>query len=83
LKKGLEPPSTARRCKVSVKNFERSPTALAEWIELKEILAKFQAESGKKTSDDKGSDDITSKAERKRKSNASTVEFCHRSLNWR
>jgi len=32
------------------------------------------------TSDDKGSDDITSKAERKRKSDASPVEFCRRSL---
>ena len=30
--------------------------------------------------DDKGSDDMTSKAERKRKSNASPVEFCRRSL---
>ena len=78
--RGLELPSTARRCKASVKNFERSPTALAEWIELKEILAKFQAGSGKKASDDKGSDDITSKAERKRKSDASPVEFCRRSL---
>jgi len=36
-------PSTERRCKASVKKFERSPTMLAEWIELKETLAKFQA----------------------------------------
>jgi len=31
---------------MSVKKFERSPTVLAEWIELKENLAKFQAERG-------------------------------------
>jgi len=60
--KGLELPSTERRCKVSVKKFKRSPTLLAEWIELKETLAKFQAETGNETSDDKGSDDLTSKA---------------------
>jgi len=30
--------------------------------ELKDTLAKFQAARGKKTSDDKGSDDVTSKA---------------------
>jgi len=42
--KGLELPSTEKRCKTSVKKFERSPTVLAEWIELKETLAKFQAE---------------------------------------
>ena len=53
---------------------------LAEWIELKETLAKFQAERGNETSDDKGSDDMPSKAERKQKSNASPVEFCRRSL---
>jgi len=53
---------------------------LAEWIELKETLAKFQAERGNETSDDKGSDDLTSKAERKRKLDASPVEFCRRSL---
>ena len=29
---------------------------LTEWIELKETLAKFQAERGNETSDDKGSD---------------------------
>ena len=29
---------------------------LAEWIELKETLAKFQVERGNETSDDKGSD---------------------------
>ena len=78
--KGLELPSTEKKCKVSVKKFGRSPTVLAEWIELKEALAKFQAERGNETSDDKGSDDITSKAERKRKSDASPVEFCCRSL---
>jgi hypothetical protein len=44
--KGLELPSTEKRCKASVKKFERSPTVLAEWIELKETLAKFQAERG-------------------------------------
>jgi len=53
---------------------------LAEWIELKETLSKFQAERGNETSDDKGSDDMTSKVERKRRSDASPVEFCHRSL---
>jgi len=78
--KGLELHSTEKRCKASVKKFERSPTVLAEWIELKETLAKFQAERGNETSDDKGSDDMTSKAERKRKSDASQMEFCRRSL---
>jgi len=78
--KGLELPSTQRRCRASVKKFERSPTVLAEWIELKGTLAKFQDERGNETSDDKGSDDMTSKAERKRKSDASPVEFCRRSL---
>ena len=77
--KGLELPSTERRCKSSVKKFERSPTVLAEWIELKEILANFQAERGNER-DDKGSDDMTSKVERKRKSDASPVEFERRSL---
>ena len=76
----LERPRTTIRCKASVKKFERSPTVLAEWIGLKETLAKFQAEWGNETSDDKGSDDMTSKAERKRKSDASPVEFCCRSL---
>jgi len=78
--KGLELPSTEKRCKASVKKFERSPSVLAEWIELKETLAKFQAERGNETSDDKGSDDMTSKAEHKRKSDASPVQFCRRSL---
>jgi len=75
--KGLKLPSlaTGRRCKASVKKFERSPTVLAEWIELKETLAKFQAERGNETSDDKGSDDMTSKAERKQKSDASLVQL--------
>jgi len=78
--KGLELQSTQRRCKASAKKFERSPTVLAEWIEPKETLAKFQAERGNETSDDKGSDDMTSKAERKRKSESSPMEFCRRSL---
>ena len=78
--KGLELPSTEKRCRVSVQKFERSPTVLAEWIELKETLAKFQAERGNGTSDDKGSDDMTSKAKCKRKSDASPVQFCRRSL---
>jgi len=78
--KGLELPSTQRRCKASVKKFKRSPMVLAEWIELTKALAKFQAERGNETSDDKGSDDMTSKAERKRKSDTSPVEFCRRSL---
>ena len=56
---------------------ERSPTVFAEWIELKETLAKFQAERGNETSDDKVSDDI---AKRKRKSDASPEEFCRTSL---
>jgi len=30
--KGLELPSTDKRCKASVKEFERSPTVWAEWI---------------------------------------------------
>jgi len=33
--KGLELPSTERRCKASDKKFECSPTVLAEWIEVK------------------------------------------------
>ena len=78
--KGLELLSTEKWCKESVKKFERSTTVLAEWIELKETLAKFKAERGNETSDDKGSDDMTSKAERKRKSDASPVELCHRGL---
>jgi len=78
--KGLELPSTERRSKVSFKKFERSATVLAEWIELKETFVKFQDERGNETSDDKGSDDMTSKAELKPKSDASPVEFCRRSL---
>ena len=66
--KGLELPSTEKRCKASVKKFERSPTVLAEWIELKQTLAKFQAKRGNEMSDDKGSNGMTSKARRKRKS---------------
>ena len=53
---------------------------LAECIEVKETLARFQAERGNKTSDDKESDNMTSKAKRKRKSDACPVEFCRRSL---
>jgi len=53
---------------------------LAEWIELQETLAKFQAQRGKETSDDKGFDDMTSNAERKRKSDTSPVDFCRRNL---
>jgi len=67
----LELLSTQRRCKLSVKKFKRSPTVLAEWIEFKKTLAKFQAERGKETSEDKGSDDMTSKAECKWTSDAS------------
>jgi len=80
--KDLGLPSTKRRCKASVEKFERSPTVWAAWIELKETLVKFQAQRGKKTSVDKGSDDMTSKAERlgKHKSDASPVQFCRRSL---
>ena len=78
--KSLELPSTEKSCKASVKRIERSPTVLAEWIELNETLTKFQAERGNETSDDKGSDDTTSKVKRKRKSDASPVEFCRRSL---
>jgi len=78
--KGLELPSTEKRCKASIKKFERSPTVLAEWIAKKETLAKFQAERGNETSDDKESDDMTSKAERKQKLDASPLDFCRRSL---
>ena len=73
-------PSTEKRCKASVKKFEHSPTVLAEWIEVKETLAKSQAERGNETSDDKGSNDMTLKAKRKQKSDASPVEFGCRSL---
>ena len=52
----------------------------AEWIELKQTLAKFQAGSGKETSDNKGSDDMTLKAECKQESDASQVQVCRRSL---
>ena len=78
--KGLGLPSIEKWCKVSVKKFERFPTVVAEWIKLKETLAKFQAEGGNETSGDKGSDDMTSEAKRKRKSDASPVEFCSRGL---
>jgi len=78
--KGLELSSAESRCKSSVKKFERSPTVFAEWIELKETLAKFHAERNKDASDDKGSIDMISKAERKRKLDANPVEFCRRIL---
>ena len=61
-------------------SLERSPTVLAEWIELKETLAKFEAGRGNETSDDMGPDDMTSKAERKQKSDASPVEICRSCL---
>ena len=53
---------------------------LAEWIELKETLAEFQTERGKEMSDDKGRDDMTTKAGRKQKLDTSPMEFCCRSL---
>jgi len=52
--KGLELPSTQKRRKASVKKFERIKTVLAEWIELKETLTKFQTERGNETSREKG-----------------------------
>jgi len=77
--KGLEPSSTEWWCKSSVKKFQHSQTAWAESIELKEPLAKFKAARGKNTSDDKGSNDMTSKAERKQK-----LHVCiPRVLGWR
>jgi len=78
--KGLELPSTKKKCKAIVKKFKLSATVLAEWIQLKETFAKFQAERGNETSDDKASDEMPSKAERKRRSGASPVEFCRTSL---
>jgi len=79
--KGLGLTSTKRRCsRASVKKFERSPMVLSEWIERKDTLAMFQAERGKETSDNKSSYDMASKADRKRKSDESPVEFCSRSL---
>jgi len=78
--KGLELLSTERRCKASVKKVERFPMVLPECVELKETVAKFQAERGNETSDNKESDDMTLKAKRRRKSDASPVKFCHRSL---
>ena len=44
--KGFELPSTEKTCNASVKKFERSPTVLVEWIELKDTLAKFESERG-------------------------------------
>jgi len=41
MRKGLELPSTERRCEASVKKFERSPKVLAKWIEQKETLARL------------------------------------------
>jgi len=70
-----------RRCKASAKRFERSRTALAEWTELKETLTKFLAARGKETSDDKGSNDVTSKAaESNWKSFANLLDLCSRKL---
>jgi len=74
------PRANRQKVQCECQKIERSPTVWAEWIELKKYFAKFQAERGKETSDDKGSDDMTSKDERKRKSNASPVEFFCRSL---
>jgi len=79
---GLELPSTDRRCNPSVKKFECFSTVLSEWIELKETLANIQSESGKETSDETGSDDMTSKAERKRKSDAFSGVL-QQKLGWR
>ena len=79
--KGLELSPAERRCQAIVKRFERFPTTWAEWIELKEYFAKFQAARGNERSDDKSFNDVTSKAaERKCKSDASPVELCCRSL---
>jgi len=78
--KDFELLSAERRCNASVKKLERSPMVWAEWIELKQTLAKFQAGRGKETSDNKGSDDMTLKAECKRESDASQVQVCRRSL---
>jgi len=80
--KGIELSSIQRRCKASVEKFEHSPTAWAEWIEVKETLSMSQAARGKETSEQKGSNNVLSKAvERKRKSHAlRPVEFCRRSL---
>jgi len=49
-------------------------------IGAKGLSLETDEERGNETSDDKGSDDMTSKAERNRKSDASPVEFCRRSL---
>jgi len=78
---GLELSSTETRCKVIVKKFERSQTMWAERIKLKETLAKFQPVIGNDTSTDRWSKYVTLKAaERKRKSDASPMEFNRRSL---
>ena len=80
-RKGLELSSTERRCNLSVKKFERFTTTWAE-SHGKETLAKFQTARGKETSDDKRSDNVTSKAaDHKQKSDASTMEFCRKSLS--
>jgi len=78
--KGLKLPLIERRYKAIVKKFECSPTVWAKCIKVKETLAKLQAERGRETLDDKGSDDTTSKAKPKRKSVASPMEFWRRSL---
>jgi len=78
---GLELSSTETRCKVIVKKFERSQTMWAERIKLKETLAKFQPVIGNDTSTDRWSKYVTLKAaERKRRSDASPMEFNRRSL---
>jgi len=76
--KGLELPFTEKRCKASVKKFERSPTLLAEWIELKKLSRSSKLGEAMRRQTTRGL--MTSKAERKWKSHASPVEFCHRSL---
>ena len=52
------------------------PNGVVRVIEIKENFAKFYAERGKKMSENKGSDDMSSKAKRWWKSDVSPVEFC-------
>ena len=80
LRKGPDLSSTEKRYKESVKKFEWYPTAWAEWNELEEFFAKFQASRGKETSDDNGSDNMTSKDEHNLKSDANLAQFCRKSL---
>jgi len=60
--KGLELSSIEKRCKASVKKFERSSTAWADWIELKEEFSRSfkRREARRSQSDDKRSTDIIS-----------------------